>query len=72
MSPLARREARQGLLFISPWIVGFLLFIFLPMVATFAFTFLNITLRQEEPLRFVGLDNYVTLGRDPRSGRRCS
>ena len=66
MSPLARREARQGLLFISPWIVGFLLFILLPMVATFAFTFLNITLRQEEPLRFVGLDNYVTLGRDPQ------
>jgi multiple sugar transport system permease protein len=66
MSPLARHEARQGLLFVSPWIVGFLLFILLPMVATFAFTFLNITLRQEEPLRFVGLDNYVTLGRDPQ------
>jgi ABC-type sugar transport system permease subunit len=66
MSPLARRGARQGLLFVSPWIVGFLLFILLPMVATFAFTFLNITLRQEEPLRFVGLDNYLTLGRDPQ------
>ena len=64
MSPLARREARQGLLFVSPWIVGFLLFILLPMVATFSFTFLNLTLRQEEPLAFVGLDNYVTLGRD--------
>lgn len=66
MSPLARREARQGLLFVSPWIVGFLAFTLLPMIATFAFTFLNITLRQEEPLRFVGLDNYVTLGRDPQ------
>lgn len=66
LTPLARREARQGLLFVSPWIVGFLLFILLPMVATFGFTFLNITLRQEEPLRFVGLDNYVTLGRDPQ------
>ncbi|HXI45923.1 MAG TPA: sugar ABC transporter permease, partial [Candidatus Acidoferrales bacterium] len=57
-SPLARREARQGLLFISPWIVGFLAFTLFPMVATLAFTFLNITLAQEEPLRFVGLDNY--------------
>ena len=66
MSPLARREARQGLLFVSPWIVGFVAFTALPMIATFAFTFLNITLRQEEPLRFVGLDNYVTLGRDPQ------
>ena len=64
MTPLARREARQGLLFISPWIVGFVAFTLLPMVATFAFTFLNVSLRQEEPLRFVGLDNYAKLGRD--------
>jgi ABC-type sugar transport system permease subunit len=66
LTPLARREARQGLLFVSPWIVGFLAFTLLPMVATFAFTFLNITLRQEEPVRFVGLDNYTTLGGDPQ------
>jgi ABC-type sugar transport system permease subunit len=66
MTPLARREARQGLLFIAPWIVGFVVFTALPMLATFAFTFLNITLRQDEPLAFVGLDNYVTLTRDPQ------
>ena len=61
MSPLARREARQGLLFISPWIIGFLAFTALPMLATIAFTFLNLTLAQETPVRFVGLDNYVRL-----------
>jgi multiple sugar transport system permease protein len=61
MTPLARREARQGLLFISPWIIGFFLFTLLPMLATLAFTFLNITLAQEQPLRFVGLDNYARL-----------
>src|SRR5687768_13285034 len=66
MTPLARREARQGLLFVAPWIVGFIAFTLLPMIATFAFTFLNITLRQAEPVQFVGLDNYVTLGRDPQ------
>ena len=66
LTPLARREARQGLLFISPWIVGFVVFTALPMAATFAFTFLNITLRQAEPVRFVGLDNYATLARDPQ------
>ena len=66
MTPLARREARQGLLFVAPWIFGFIAFTALPMIATFIFTFLNITLRQEEPLGFVGLDNYVTLGRDPQ------
>ena len=66
LTPLARREARQGLLFISPWILGFLLFTAFPMVATLAFTFLNITLAQEEPLRFVGLDNYARLAGDER------
>lgn len=61
MSPLARREARQGYLFISPWIIGFVAFTALPMLATIGFTFLNLTLAQEEPVRFVGLDNYVRL-----------
>jgi ABC-type sugar transport system permease subunit len=64
MSPLARREARQGLLFISPWILGFLAFTLLPMAATLVFTFLNITLAQETPVRFVGLDNYVRMLND--------
>ena len=64
MSPLARREARQGLLFISPWIVGFIAFTAFPMIATFVFTFLNITLAQEQPVQFVGLDNYARLLND--------
>lgn len=58
MTPLARREARQGLLFISPWLVGFVVFTAFPMVATLFFSMTNIQLTQEEPLRFVGLDNY--------------
>jgi ABC-type sugar transport system permease subunit len=64
---LARREARQGLLFISPWILGFLAFTAIPMVATFVLTFLNVTLSQAEPLRFVGLDNYARLMRDSQA-----
>ena len=64
MSPLARREARQGLLFISPWIIGFLAFTLFPMVATLIFTFLNLTLAQQEPLRFVGLDNWGRMAAD--------
>ena len=66
LSPLARREARQGFLFISPWIAGFLAFTFLPMVATLIFTFLNMTLAQEQPLAFVGLNNYIRLINDGR------
>lgn len=66
LSTLARREARQGYLFISPWILGFLVFTAIPMIATLAFTFLNLTLSQEQPIQFVGLDNYVRLAGDRR------
>ena len=65
MSPLAWREARWGYIFILPWIVGFFIFTLAPMIASLAFTFTNINLAQEEPLRFVGLDNYQTLIADP-------
>ena len=69
MSPLARREARWGFLFLSPWIVGFLAFTALPMLATLAITFTNLTLTQEEPLRFVGFDNYQRLFADQQMWR---
>lgn len=58
LKPNARREALQGLAFISPWIFGFLVFILAPMVATLGFSVSNINLAQEQPLRYVGFDNY--------------
>ncbi|WP_283138899.1 carbohydrate ABC transporter permease [Rhizohabitans arisaemae] len=61
MTLMARREARHGYLFILPWIIGFLAFTAIPMAATFVFTFLNISLNQQEPIAFVGLDNYRRL-----------
>lgn len=66
LSAKERREMRQGLTFISPWIVGFLAFTFLPMLATFIFTFLDMRITEGvfNPVRFVGLDNYKTLFKD--------
>src|SRR4051812_29511737 len=61
LAPLARREAKWGVIFIAPWIIGFLAFTLLPMIATLVFTFTNINLDQREPLRFVGADNYRAL-----------
>ncbi len=58
LKPIARREALQGLAFISLWFIGFVIFTLAPMLATLAFSFSNINLAQEQPLRFVGLDNY--------------
>jgi ABC-type sugar transport system permease subunit len=63
-SGLGWRRARWGYVFIAPWIIGFLAFTALPMIATFVFSFTNINLTQSEPLRFVGLRNYETLLRD--------
>jgi ABC-type sugar transport system permease subunit len=67
LSPLARREARWAYIFLAPWIVGFFLWTLAPMVATFAFTLTNVTLSQEQPLRFVGVENYVALIHDPQT-----
>jgi multiple sugar transport system permease protein len=66
-SGLGWRRARWGYVFIAPWIVGFLAFTAIPMVATFIFTFTNINLAQAEPLRFVGLRNYETLINDKQT-----
>jgi len=64
LPPLARREALWGLAFLSPWLIGFLAFTLVPMLATFGFTFTNINLNQNEPLHFIGLENYRTLAGD--------
>jgi multiple sugar transport system permease protein len=66
-SGLAWRRARWGYIFIAPWLIGFLLFTALPMIATFIFSFTNINLAQAEPLRFVGLRNYETLFKDAQA-----
>ena len=64
MTPLARREARQGLLFISPWLIGFVVFTAFPIVFTLFLSFSNVELDQQEPIRLVGLDNYARVFED--------
>ena len=61
LTPLERREAFQGLLFISPWLIGFLVFTLVPTIATLIFSFSNVELTSGEPFRFVGLENYQKL-----------
>ena len=67
LRPLARREARWGLIFLSPWIFGFIAFTLFPIIASLAFTFTNINLAQEQPLQFVGLKNYQQLFSDKQT-----
>ena len=56
-SSLARNEARWGLIFLSPWLFGFAAFTFFPLIASLVFSVTNISLSQDQPLRFVGLEN---------------
>ena len=65
MTKLARREAAWGLVFLSPWILGFLLWIFIPMMASFVFSFTNFNLLKPEEMRFIGLENYIAFFNDP-------
>ncbi|MGC4805774.1 carbohydrate ABC transporter permease [Micromonospora sp. DT233] len=67
MSPSARREARWALLFIAPWIVGFLAFTAGPMVASLWLSFTEYDVINEP--RFTGLDNYRQLMSDPAIAR---
>jgi ABC-type sugar transport system permease subunit len=60
-SSLAQREARWGFIFLSPWIIGFLAFTLIPMVATFVFSFTNIELNSDRPVEFVGLRNWQAI-----------
>lgn len=58
ISSIALRQNLLGYLWISPWIIGFCLFIFGPMIASFSYSFTNYRIINEP--RFVGFDNYVT------------
>ena len=66
MSPLARREYRNGILFLLPWFIGFIAFTFLPMIATLFFTFIDmkITTGVLTTPKWVGLANYALLFKD--------
>jgi len=54
-----------GWAFISPWIIGFLLFVLFPMVASLVFSFTDFNLMRPDDVKFVGLKNYQALASDP-------
>lgn len=53
------RKAKYGLLFILPWLIGFLIFVFWPMIQSFYFSLNTIRLRPTGRVyRFEGFTNY--------------
>jgi multiple sugar transport system permease protein len=68
MTPAQRDEAKWGLFFISPWLIGFALFYFFPMIASLVFSLYNFTLSNPDEAQFVGLQNWQRmLFQDPNT-----
>ena len=61
-SARARREFAAGLIFSAPWILGVLIFIAYPMVASFYYSFTRYDMPKDP--RWIGLDNYLKLFTD--------
>jgi len=57
--PSQRRSLFMGLLFVSPWIIGFLLFTVYPLVASIYYSFTRYDLLR--PPVFIGLKNYTQI-----------
>jgi multiple sugar transport system permease protein len=63
---LARNDVKWALVFISPWLVGFVLMTAGPMVASLVLSFTNYDAIPMTRDSFVGLANYEQMLRDPR------
>jgi multiple sugar transport system permease protein len=60
----AGRDNKAGYLFLLPWLIGLVLIIGGPMIASLYLSFTNYSLIQAP--EFVGLDNYARMLNDPR------
>lgn len=56
------RDGRIGVLFATPWILGFLIFLAYPLISSFYYSFTSFSVLRK-PL-WIGLDNYAELVRD--------
>ena len=59
---MAKIETRNGLLFVSPWIIGFLFFTLYPIIASFYYSLCNYSVIKDP--KFIGLANYKALFHD--------
>ena len=61
---LRRREAIIGLLFLSPWLLGFILLKLLPILYTLGYSFTNFNMLDPGGTTFIGLGNYIQFASD--------
>src|SRR5512142_362094 len=65
MSVGTRREIIWGLIFLSPWFIGFLAFQLLPILSTFGFSLTDYNPVQPDAVKFIGMNNYARMLADP-------
>jgi len=58
LSKRGKTEARWGLIFLSPWIIGFLAFYLLPMLASFVFSLYEFNPAVPDESTFIGFNNW--------------
>jgi multiple sugar transport system permease protein len=63
LGPIERRNLRWGLLFISPWLIGFFLLGVFPIVYTFFLSFTRYS--GIKPPVLIGIENYQGMAADP-------
>jgi len=63
-----QQEARIGLLFLSPWLIGFVLLKALPILAALIFSFTDFKMLTPGDTKFIGLENYASFFLDTEAG----
>lgn len=67
--PLRRRNQVVAVGFLSPWALGFVLFVLGPMVLSFGVSFTDYPILRPSETQFVGLENYRTAWHDQMLAR---
>ncbi len=60
-----QRQRRWGWFFLSPWLIGFFMFTFVPIVVSLFFSFTNFTLSKPDQIQIIGFANWQKLFADP-------
>lgn len=60
-TPQKQEKVFAGYLFSAPWIIGFLIFVLVPMAFSLYWSFTDYRVVSNEPIHWVGLENYANL-----------
>ena len=60
------RKSRYGFMFILPWVIGFILFFFIPIIQSFVYSISTIQITNDGiKTDFIGFENYIFMIKKP-------